>query len=217
MLYVLLIVILLVAAVMLLRLRFRLEFSDRRRAVFAGLGRTGWAFDFESRQSSLKLAGLTVAKLKTEDEKKARPKPEPKASRKKKKKKKTKRKRPLGDVLRVAPKVMKAAASYGLSLLRALRLEELDGEIKAGFDQPDLTGTAYGYYQAAAAAVPGMGHRFRFQPDWDGPSLGGSARVAVAIPLYRIVVSTLVLILKLPLRDLIKLAIGKKKGDQDVQ
>jgi hypothetical protein len=201
---------------MLLRLRFRLEFSDRRRAIFAGLGRTGWAFDFTSRRGSLKLAGFTVKELEAAEKKKVKPEPEPKPP-PKPKKKRAKRERPIGDMLRVAPKVMKAVASYGLSLLRALRLEELDGEIKAGFDQPDLTGTAYGYYQAAAATLPGIGDRFRYRPDWDGPSLAGSARVAVAIPLYSIVVSTVVLILKLPLRDLIKLAIGKKKGDQDVQ
>lgn len=216
MLYVVLIIILVIAAVTLLRLRFRLDFSSERRLVFVGLGRTGWAFDFSCRQGSLKFAGLTVKKLKTVDKKKAGPKPEPKPPRKPKKKK-TRRERALGDILRVVPAVGKATANYARSLLRALRLEECNGEIEGGFDQPDLTGMAYGYYQAITAALPGVGRRFRFTPDFDGPSLAGSARVSIAIPLYRIFVSTLVLILKLPLRDLIKLAIGKKKGDQDVQ
>ena len=70
---------------------------------------------------------------------------------------------------------------------------------------------------AALGAVPAIAGRFRYIPRWDQQYFGGSVRLSLAIPVYRIALRTIVFIYKLPLRDLIKLAIGKKKGDQDVQ
>jgi len=59
--------------------------------------------------------------------------------------------------------------------------------------------------------------RVQFIPDWIGPSFSGTARVSVAIPVYKLLLRTIVLTYRLPLRDLLKLAIRKKKGVSDVQ
>ena len=107
--------------------------------------------------------------------------------------------------------------SFSAGILRNIAIEEAQGEIRAGFDSPDLTGIAFGYYSAAAAAVPAMAGRLRFTPDWQGPSFAGKARLTVALPLYRLAARTIVLLFRLPLREMIKVAIGKKKGGQDGQ
>jgi len=57
--------------------------------------------------------------------------------------------------------------------------------------------------------------RLNFTPDWYGRSFSGSFRLAVTLPFYKFIYITLKLMIRLPLRDLIKLAIGKKKGASD--
>jgi len=216
MLYVILTIVLLVAAVTLLRIRIRFELSRDKRLMFVGLGRTGHEQDFVARVGRIRLFGVTVKALPGVEKKEGKPKVKP-AREKKPKKKKPARKRSIGDFLGVAPGVFSAAANYLWSLVKSIKVEELDGEIEAGFESPDQTGQVFGYYQAALAMAPSVVGRLQFTPDWTGQSFNGSARVALAIPLYKIILRTMVLIFKLPLRKLIKLAIGKKKGDQDVQ
>lgn len=215
MLYVILIIGLLLVAITLLRIRVRFELSRDERLLFVGLGRSGHEQDFVARVGWIKLFGMRVKTLRPEEKKE----PTVKSAKKKKKpeKKKTERQRSIKDGLAMVPGVFRALNNYLWSLIRSVRVEELDGEIEAGFDSPDTTGQAYGYYQAALATVPSVAGRLRFTPDWSGPSFNGSARVALAIPLYKIILRTIVLIFKLPLRKLVKLAIGRKKGDQDVQ
>jgi len=213
MLYVLSAIVLIVVAVMLLRFRIRLDLSEEQRLLFVGLGRTGHEHDFTSGTGRVRLFGLNIKSIKPETEK---PGAKPKKPKKPKPKKKSTRQRSIVDMLRVVPSVGRALTGYMYSLLRSFIIEKLEGEIEAGFETPDITGQAYGYYQAAVGAVPGIAGRFKYIPDWQGPSFSGAARVSVAIPLYRVFIRTTVLIFKLPLRDLIKLAIGTKKGDQDV-
>ena len=213
MLYILSAIVIIVVAVMLLRFRIRLDLSKERRLLFVGLGRTGHEHDFASGRGKLRLFGLNIKSIKAEKEK---PKAKPKPAKKPKKKKKITRQRSIADILRVVPAVGRAVTGYMYSLLKSLIVEKLEGEIQAGFETPDLTGQAYGFYQAALGSVPSIGGRLKFIPDWEGQSFNGAAKVSVAIPLYRVFVRTVVLIFRLPLRDLIKLAIGKKKGDQDV-
>ena len=96
-------------------------------------------------------------------------------------------------------------------LLKSIIVEELSGTIKAGFDSPCLTGQIFGYYQAVVGAVPSMAGRVIYIPVWDEELFEVSFKASVAIPLYKIVYRTMILIIKLPLREIIKLAIGKKE------
>jgi len=210
MLYIIVTIVLLLAALTLLRLRVRLALSGRERLVFVGLGRSGHEKDLIKHTGRLKLFGINVVTLKPPKEKKVKPekKKEPKP-----KKKKPSRKRPLGDFLRLIPGVLQAVSGYFWSLVQSVEIEQLEGDVEAGFETPDVTGQVYGYYQAAVASVPSIGRRLSFTPDFTGPSFDGSARVALAIPLYRILLRTVALLFRLPLRKIIKLAIGRKKGD----
>ncbi|MCP4684479.1 MAG: hypothetical protein GY867_03425 [bacterium] len=102
-----------------------------------------------------------------------------------------------------------------MDLLRASIIEQAEGEIEGGFDSPDLTGQAYGFYSAAMGAAPALAGRFRYVPDWTGASFSGAARLTVALPMYRLAARTTVLIWRLPIRKIVKLAIGEKGGVQD--
>ncbi len=209
------IIAVLLAAICLLRLRIQFEFDDNRRRLFVGLGRSGSEYDFLGRVRSVRILGFRVSSSPIDDK-------ETKKSERPRKKSATKptvrkrgRKRPLRDIIRILPKCSQALLAYTVSVLRSLIIEHLEAEIKGGFDAPDLTGQAFGYYQAALAAAPAVVGRVRFTPDWTGPSLSGSARLSVALPLYRLLYRSLVLAANLPLREIVKLAIGKKRGDQD--
>jgi len=217
MLYVLLIIAAVIAVVLSLRIRLRVSVTRERQLIFAGLGRSGPEYDFATKEATIKLFGLKIKTIQPgtrgEKKKKVAEKPRPE----KKRKKKTPRQRPIGDILKIVPGVGRAMWRYAVSLLKGIVVEELEGEIDGGFYSPDMTGIAYGYYEAALAAMPGVAGRFRFRPDWNGPAFDGSMRATFAIPLYRLVWRTLVLVGGLPLRDILKVAIGKKKGDSDGQ
>ena len=216
MLYIILILFVITGAFLLLNFRIRFQIGHGRRLLFVGLGRSGPQFDYAAGVGRIKLCGLNIRTFALGEKAEAVPKKKPPKPRDlAKKKKKPSRKRSLRDMAGVLPAVLKAVWLWFISLLKAAAIEELEGEIEAGFDSPDLTGTAFGYYQAAIAAVPGVASRVRFTPDWTGPSFAGSARGSVALPLYKIAGRTIQMIFRLPLRDLIKLAIGKKRGGQD--
>ncbi|MDH4157060.1 MAG: hypothetical protein OEW00_07280 [candidate division Zixibacteria bacterium] len=216
MLYALIILVAGIALVLLLNLRIRIDLDRDRRLVFLGLGRSGPEIDFATRTGAVRLFGVRVKSFELGRAKKKAAVPAV-PTEEKKAVKKPKRERPLKDVLAVAPRCVCAAVGYLIDLWKSIVVEELEGRVEAGFDSPDLTGQVYGYYQAALAAVPGVAGRFAWVPDWTGPSLSGSMRLTVALPLHRLALRTLVLMCKLPLRELIKLAIGKKKGVQDGQ
>jgi hypothetical protein len=209
---VLIILLVLVIGVLMLRLRLRFELDENRRLLFAGLGRTGPEFDFVRRVWSLKLFGRTVksAPMKKEEEPAAPEPSEPRAEAKK-----PKRVRPWREVAAIVPKCAGALQRYSFALLRSVVVEELEAEIEAGFEQPDLTGQLFGYYQAALAAAPTVVGRVLYVPDWTGAAFCGRARVAIALPLYRLAYRTIILIGQLPLRRIIKVAIGKKRGGLD--
>ncbi|MFH1373449.1 MAG: hypothetical protein ABII79_06630 [bacterium] len=211
----LLILVVVVAAVCLLNLRIRFELSEDRRLLFVGLGRTGPELDFAVSRGVFRLAGIRVKTFTIGERKPSKPKKKPeKPHREKPPKKAT---RSLRDILRVGSKCLQPLGSFLIGILKSVAVERLEGQIEGGFESPDLTGRVFGYYQAALAVAPGVVGRVRFIPDWTGASFGGTARVAVALPLYKLLARTAVLIYRLPLRELIRLAIGKKKGEQDVQ
>ena len=220
MLYFLLIILVLLILLMLVRIRVRFRFGPDRRLVFVGLGRTGPEFDLAERVGRVRLCGLKVGQFAIDREKKKAPEtpraPKPPKPVKGKPKAKKRTRRPTFAQLRaMVPSAAKAAWNYSIGLLKAVIVEELNGEITAGFDSPDLTGKVFGYYQAALGAVPAIAGRFAYIPDWSGPSISGAVRGSVALPVYRLVFLTIRLVFQLPLRELIKLAIGRKKGGQD--
>lgn len=206
------IIALLFAAILLLRLRVRFELGGGRRILFVGLGRSGSELNFTERVQTIRLFGWTLwsGPMKAADESEIPP-----DDKKKTKRKKPRRVRPVREMIEAVPAISSAMWHYSIGLLKSVIVEELEAEIEAGFEAVDLTGQVFGYYQAALAAAPGVMGRVRYTPDWTGASFDGKARVAVALPLYRLVMCTLTLIYQLPLRRLVKLAIGKKRGGQD--
>lgn len=221
MLYAILILLAISIAFLLLNVRARFQLSDDRKLLFVGLGRSGPEFDFAHKVGFVRLFGIKIKRFEIGKEKKKKPKKVEDKTREievaKPPKPPSRRKRSLRNFVSVLPKCIGPLWSYVVSVLKAVVVEELEGQIEGGFDPPHLTGMVFGYYQAALAAVPHVVSRVRYIPDWNGPSFGGVARVSIAIPLYKLLARTVVLTYKLPLRDLIKLARGKKKGVSDVQ
>lgn len=219
------IILLIFAAILigllLLRLRVRYVNQPDRHRLFAGLGRSGVEIDYRARTGSVKLFGMRFKSISL-DKPAEKPRPESKAktkatSKSKAKKKTSTRKRSFKDMAAVLLKSRSALWRYTVGLLGSLIVEELEAKIEAGFDEPDLTGITFGYYQAALGAVPAVVGRLNFVPDWTGPSFAAQGRVAVALPMYRLVGKTLGLLRRLPLREIAKVTIGRKEGVQDVK
>jgi len=197
-----------------MRIRLRVKWSSDRKWIFLGLGHSGPEFDLIKRTGTLKLFGITLKhfprKRISEDE-------TPEKITKPGKPQKRQRQRSWRDLQRLLPVMIKEFISFLKSVLSSLVVEELQGEVRGGFDSPSDTGMAYGYYQAALAIAPGVTGRLHYVPDWEASSLSASARIAVALPLYKLLWRTVVLAWRLPLRDIYKLAIGTRKGGHDVQ
>ncbi|MBU8934713.1 MAG: hypothetical protein KOO62_12010 [candidate division Zixibacteria bacterium] len=211
---IILVMLLVAVAVLLLRLRLRLQWGSERKSFFVGLGRSGPEFDFSNKTGVFRLLGITLKRFPLDSDRKE--------DISKKKAKTTKVPKPRrqwswAQLRYLVPVIVQEAGSFMRQTLSSLVIEELEGEVRAGFDSPSDTGMAYGYYQAALAAVPGVVGRVRFVPIWDGPSFSGSAAVTVALPLYKLFWRMIVLAWRLPLREIYKLAIGTRKGGHDVQ
>lgn len=111
-----------------------------------------------------------------------------------------------GHELRILLKTIpRATLGFLFGLFRDCRFEELHGRIEAGFESPDTTGRAYGYYCAVTGALPGSVGRFDFIPVWTGASFDGSMRLSVGLPLYRLLYRAIRLLWHLPIRKLWKL------------
>ncbi|HVP07579.1 MAG TPA: hypothetical protein VMS71_07025, partial [Candidatus Acidoferrum sp.] len=122
-----------------------------------------------------------------------------------------KRQRSFSEAIAIAVQSAGAIWKYVVEVLKSVVIEECEGEIQAGFDSPHITGQMYGYYFAVVGAVPAMG-KFRFVPDWTGASFSGSMRVSVALPLYKLLYRSFVLIIRLPIGRIYRFARGKRKG-----
>jgi len=209
----------LIVGLLVLHLRLRAIWSDDDRRITVSLGRrTGVTADLATERLIFTVFGWSIHSkpLQAED------KPSPKTGKRPKTTKKSvkrRHRRPLRETLaelrQLAPKILSPLWAYARGLVRVLVIEELDGRVEAGFDSPDRTGAAFGYYQAALGAMPGVVGRLEFVPVWTGPSFAASGRVAVSIPLYRLAWRTIVLLWQLPSKKLFKLAIQKEKGAQD--
>ncbi|MBD3403323.1 hypothetical protein GF420_10545 [candidate division GN15 bacterium] len=234
-LYILILIIALLALLSLLRLRFRLMLDEHRQLVFVGLGRSGSELNFKTKRGTLKVAGITIKRFGLDQEKKPKApgkKPEPETKEKKEEPSRKWWERDLSFIWRESKSYLRmvwedirgrgdaishAIVRYGIDLLRSLILEQLEADVEAGFDEPHVTGEAYGYYQAAAAALPGVIGRINFLPVWTGAYFRGAVRLSIALPLYALVWRTVVLLWRLPITRLVKLAIQKKKGAGDVK
>jgi hypothetical protein len=120
-------------------------------------------------------------------------------------------------MLRILPESLGALWGYFVGLLKAAIIERAEGEIEAGFDAPHVTGQVYGCYQAALAIAPALAGRFQYTPVWTGSSFSGALRLSIAWPVYRLIWQTMLLMSRLPIRKLVKLAIGEKRGDKHVK
>lgn len=204
--YILFIFILLVTAILILRVRVRVVWGSDKKRLFVGLGRFGPELDFKSKRGKLRLFNFKIKEFSFDkDVEKEKKKPEkPKTKKAKRRKKQYSYKK----MLNIFPKLINEVFSYSMNILSSLIVEEMEADIEGGFDSPDLTGQVFGYYQAALAAVPGVMNRIHYYPDWTGESLTASAKATVALPLYILIWRTIVLLWRLPLRDIYKLAIG---------
>lgn len=214
--YLILTLVVLLAALMTLRLRIRFRVGSHQRFLFVGIGRSGQEVDFVDRTSTTRLMGFRLKTMKLGKRSKEQPEPVSKDGKIKKPKKKwLRRQRSWRDFVRILPSTASPLWKYGTSMLASVIVEQMQGKIEAGFEQPDRTGLAYGYYQSALAAAPAVVGKIEYLPVWDRSAFKASLTGSVALPIYRLVYYSILLVFRLPLREILKLAIGKKKGDQD--
>lgn len=213
--YLLLALVLALAALMFIRLRLKFEYGPDKKIIFIGLGRSGPELNLANRQLLIKLSnfGLKRFDLKKRKQETTAKKKIDKASRKKPAKRG--RTRSWAGLAAKLPIIVKAIGQFLLRLIRGASVEQFEGEIKAGFEQPDLTGLAFGYYQTVLGIAPDLSKRFNYYPDWTGASFAGSFRFTAALPLYSLIFSFTRLLIQLPLRELVKFTIGRKKGASD--
>ena len=205
-----------IVATLLLRLRVRLELSNERRILFAGLGRSGVQIDYIANTTAIKLIGVTIKTMPRGDAESSEPVlsetislSRPTAT---KAKKRSKRAFPVRAFLRLLPRIFRALRLYIVALFKAVIVEQAEAEVRAGFDSPHLTGQVYGYYFALIGAIPSLENRLNFYPDWLGASFAGSARLSLAMPLYALFYYTFVFIIRLPIITVIRIYRGANKG-----
>jgi hypothetical protein len=211
--YFILIPVTLIAAVLLLRIRFRAEFNADNRIIFFGLGRSGPEIDFVAGEGRIRLFNREIGKFAVKRVPTNLTEVTEVAG--SIKRDAIRREKKAGQAWSIMKRSLRPLYNFIVSLFKATVIEEMNAEIAGGFDDPCLTGSTYGYYQAAVGAVPALAGRLNYYPDWMGASLSGSFKVSVALPLYRLVGSFIRLLWQLPLREMTKLAIGRKKGTSD--
>lgn len=199
----------LLLVLLLMRVRLHFIYTPEIRTAGLTLGRrTGLFADLLCFRGTVRVMGITVYQMDLRKEKEEAPRatrvtpPEAEAPAQ------AKPKRPLRERVAVLrenlPQAWRALRTYLKGLYRATRVEELNGRIEAGFDSPDETGRALGYYYAALGIVPAIISRVQFVPVWMGPSFEASGRMTLAIPLYHLLWHTIVLLWQFPARKLIK-------------
>jgi hypothetical protein len=217
MIYVLLAIIVIVIAVLLLRLRLRLRLDKDHRLLFMGLGRSGPELDFARGQGVLKLFGFRVKTFPIEKFEGTKVAKNISSKAQRARRHTLRRSSTLEEGKTLIRDILKASWRYTVDMFKASIIEQFDGRIEAGFESPDTTGLAFGYYQAFIGAVPAVAGRFIYVPVWTGRSFTGAFRFSIALPLYRLIYHTIRYWFRLPIRKMMKLSIGKKKGEQDVE
>lgn len=206
------VLIALLLGLLMLHLRLRCYLNRDEKSLFAGLGRSGIMIDLVNKTGQVRLFGFgfrpfPLEKGKAPHKERAKPKIKESVS----EIEQPKKERPIRDILSVLKLSVMPVWRYIVSLFRAARFEELSGNIKGGFESPDLTGQTYGYYHALVGAVPAFSGRLNYTPDWEGSSFQADLKASLVMPLYSVVGRTIQLAYRLPLRKIINLAIGKKK------
>ncbi len=217
MIYFLLTLLVILVAIWMQRLRIKLSLdSEGENRLFVGLGSFGIRYDFSENRSDIVLSGWRMKRLNLDKREKKRKKKAPDGDT-------TKSFDPLGleiikkisKYIRELPAAGTAQYRYFSSLIKSVVVEQANGKVRAGFDQPDLTGLSYGLYQAVLGVEPDLAERFAFAPVWDEASFDGSLNLAIALPFHRFGWRTIVMIKDLPVMKIVKLAIGKKEGVKD--
>jgi hypothetical protein len=157
MIYFLAAVLILIIAALLVRVRLRLEISPERRILFVGLGRSGPEIDFVKREGVLKLFGLRLKRFSLDQDRpdSGTPRPAPPSSGESSRPSSNPpaRRRSFRAILEIVPQCLSAFWKYAVGLAKSTIVEEAEAKIEAGFDTPDVTGQAFGYYQAAVAVI----------------------------------------------------------------
>lgn len=235
--YSLLALTILFSLLLLMRLRLRVVLSNERRAVFVGLGRSGPEFDFAGGTAVVRLAGIRMYSFPLQRTKKSEPavaEPEQPAS--------VAQKIPPGrqtttaaedrpeaepeetsipfgervgrliEQLSLVPRILGDLWWYARGLFRSIIVEQFEADIYGGFARPDLTGMAYGWYHAVLGAAPARFSHIRFTPDFQQARFSGSMRASVALPVYQLVGRTVILLWRLPIREIIRVIRESRKG-----
>jgi hypothetical protein len=210
-----------ILAFLFVRLRVRLEISRESRQLFVGLGRTGAEFDFAAKRLRVRVCGLCLRTVGL------RPVSRPAVFRRAKKekevkwpsasKKKSRRRRSWRDLSAFLPRFARGSWRYLLDLAGDAIVERAEGTINAGFERPDLTGLAFGWYQAAVGCAPALAGRVAYVPDWTGASFDGSLRLSIAWPVYRMIHRTAAWLVWIRVVKIILWSIGTKEGGRDVE
>lgn len=205
------ILVLLLIGLLFLRLRVSCQINSEQKQLYAGLGRSGVLLDWTGQTGAVQLFGAKIKSFALKKEKVEPREATDKESLVDKKPKTTRRRPDLKESISLALGSLQPLWHWFISLLRATKIEQLEGRFRGGFDSPDLTGQAYGYYQAMLGSVPAMADRVTYEPTWTEAGFEADLKGSVTLPLYSLVGRTIQLAWALPLRKLIKLAIGTKK------
>ncbi|MEW5797274.1 MAG: hypothetical protein AB1772_13080, partial [Candidatus Zixiibacteriota bacterium] len=201
MLYVWLSLLLILTALVVARIRIRLEIAPRTRLLAVKLGRSGPEFDMVGGGIVVRLFGRRVWRIAPKPAKVRKHAPaRSSAPQEQRSASLAYRIRLLRQALRVVPRCLSAIFRFVIAGIKSAVVEQAECEIRGGFANPALTGQVYGFYQAALATAPGFFRRVNFNPDWTVPTMSGTVRVTVAWPVYRLVWETAVLLTRLPLR-----------------
>ncbi len=207
--YFLVAVVILLVTMLFIRLRVRLILNEERSIFFAGYGRTGYEYDFETETEAIKLFGFPVKQLaKTKEQ--SKPKQEPQQQRTLAVYKTgygilKNRGQELRQIVAIFPTTGKAVLRFGWEVFRRLEIEEIRLHITAGFDSPDLTGRAVGWYYTIVGAMTSLRGKLLFTPIWDRPALDASGRLSIAIPVYKLIGPFVRLIRDIPWKQIISL------------
>ncbi|MFZ1683561.1 MAG: hypothetical protein WAU88_05450 [Candidatus Zixiibacteriota bacterium] len=210
----------LIVITLLLRIRVGCDLGPEKKLVFARIGRTGSEFDFTTKTMIIRLFGMRIKEVVISGAKKtgsaetvaepasdsgvpqSQPTTKPKVT----------KVRPLSLLLEIISESSKALWHFVVGILKGIIVEEAQGELSVGFDSPDVTGKAFGYYHAVAWAAPSLANRISITPVFTEKVMTGKARVTLALPVYVLVYRTGRLIANMPIRKIIRYSRGIQKG-----
>lgn len=211
------VLLMLLVSLLMLRLRLRCRIGEGERLLFIGLGRSGIELDWSEKTEKtgwIMLFGWRLKRFDLDKELLKKKVSDREGKPELSKPREKKRPRDVKEILAVFSSSLVPLWRWLVALLRATEFEELQGDIKGGFEAIDLTGQAFGYYHALVGAVPALSGRVNYYPDWEGRSFEAKVKASLVMPLYSLVGRTTQLVFRLPLRKIIILAIGRRKKEK---